>query len=86
MIRFLTTCVLLLGVFIAPWWSVFCGLMLCVVVYRRYVEALIPALAIDMLYGAQTPFFFDGFVTIVVLILLGLSLSSERYLRNYVRL
>lgn len=86
MIRFVTTLVLVLGVFIAPWWSVGIGLVLCIVVYRHYAEALIPGVMLDILYGAQTPFFFEGFITVILLILLIISISSERYFRNHVRL
>lgn len=82
-IRILTALVLVIGAFIAPWWAVALGMLLCIVAYRAFLEALAPAVVIDVLYGAHS---IAGFVTIVTICGIIISIIAERYFRNHVRL
>lgn len=84
-IRGITTVILFLGIFIAPWWIVLVGVTLCMIAYRRYIEGLVVALGIDTLYGASMPLS-EGFVTVVVVGMLMTSVLLERYIRSNVRL
>ncbi len=85
-IRFLTLLVLIIGAFIAPWWSVVAGIVLCGVAYRNFLEALVPALIIDVLYGAQPILGIPGFITFSTAVLLVLSLLAESSIRGHVRI
>ena len=85
-IRLLTLCALIIGAFIAPWWSVAIGIVLCAIAYRTFLEALIPALILDVLYGAQPIFGIPGFITLATAVLLVLSLLAESSIRGHVRI
>lgn len=85
-IRLITLIVLIIGSFIAPWWSVMAGLVICVLVYRRFIEGLIPAVIIDVLYGAEPIFGINGFLTCITAVLIVLVIISEHYFRSHVRL
>lgn len=85
-IRCITTLILVLGAFIASWWAVALATLVCVFAYRKYVEALIPAAIIDILYGAQPILGIPGFITVATIIVVSAVSLSERYLRGHVRL
>lgn len=85
-IRIITLFVLIVGAFIAPWWSVALGLAICAIAYRNFLEGLIPALILDVLYGAQPLFGIPGFLTVMIAVLILLSLCSEGYIRGHVRI
>ncbi len=85
-IRIITLIVLTIGAFIAPWWSVALGLAICAIAYRNFLEGLIPALILDVLYGAQPLFGIPGFLTVMIAVLILLSLCSEGYIRGHVRI
>ena len=85
-IRLLTLLALILGAFIAPWWAVAIGIALCALAYRTFIEALIPALILDVLYGAHPLFGIPGFITLTTAVLLILSLLAESSIRGHVRI
>lgn len=85
-IRLLTLLALILGAFIAPWWAVAIGIALCALAYRTFIEALIPALILDVLYGAHPLFGIPGFITLATAVLLILSLLAESSIRGHVRI
>lgn len=97
-IRIITLLVLIIGAFIAPWWSVALGLAICAVAYRNFLEGLVPALILDVLYGAQPLFTafsgtppeavvgIPGFLTAATAVLIVISLFSEGYIRGHVRI
>ncbi len=86
LIRCITTCVIVLGVFIAPWWSVVLCLLICVLFYRSYVEGLLPAVIIDLMYGAVSILGVPASITAITVLFICLSLIAETYLREHVRL
>lgn len=85
-IRILTLVALIIGAFIAPWWTVAIGIAICAVAYRTFLEALIPALILDVLYGAHPIFGIPGFITVATAVLLILSLLAESSIRGHVRI
>jgi hypothetical protein len=85
-IRILTVISLTIGAFIAPWWSVALGLAICAVVYRNFLEGLIPAIIIDVLYGAHPILGIPGLFTAATALLIVISLFSEGYIRGHVRI
>ncbi len=85
-IRLLTGVVLIIGAFIAPWWSVAIGIVVCGVAYRNFLEALLPAIIIDVLYGAHPIFGITGFITLATAVLLVVSLLLESSIRGHVRI
>lgn len=85
-IRLITTLVLIIGAFIAPWWSVALGIVICAIAYRTFLEGLLPAIIIDVLYGAQPVLGIPGFLTAATALLIVLSLFSEGYMRGHVRI
>ncbi|MDQ5927810.1 MAG: hypothetical protein QG633_248 [Patescibacteria group bacterium] len=85
-IRLLTLFTLIIGAFIAPWWAVAIGIAICALAYRNFLEALIPALILDVLYGAHPIFGIPGFITLSTAALLVLSLLAESSIRGHVRI
>lgn len=85
-IRIITLCALIIGAFVAPWWSVALGIAICAVAYRVFLDGLIPAIIIDVLYGAHPILGIPGFLTVITGLLILFSVFSEGYLRGHVRI
>lgn len=49
--RLVVAIVLVLGVFIAPWWLELSALLLSAMLYRRFYAALVPAVLMDVMHG-----------------------------------
>lgn len=85
MIRMCTWGVLVCGAFIAPWWVVLIGCILCIFVYDLFLEALIPALIIDVIYGAGSFMGLPAIATFTIVFFLFVSFGITRYIRGHVR-
>ncbi|MBP9771617.1 MAG: hypothetical protein KBD16_01700 [Candidatus Pacebacteria bacterium] len=85
--RALITVILIIGVFIAPWWVMIFALLASVVLYRRFFLALIPAIVMDLMHGGAhliaEPF---SSATLIIGIVIILLIWIENYLRDNVRI
>jgi len=76
LLRFLIDLLLLLSIFIIPWWAcVFLSIFL-IYFFKNYYEAIAIAFLIDFLHSAQTEAFF-GFQFVVSLLVLILFIAMQ---------
>jgi hypothetical protein len=87
MMRLVLLLICIIGIFLVPWWVMLVVLLIAVFFYRRYFQALIPAVLIDVMHGGaslvQAPF---ASVTVWISIALILLMYVELYLRDNVRI
>ncbi len=79
--------ILIIGVFLVPWWFMTSVLLLCVLLRRQFFSALIPAVLLDVVHGGAH--FIDApFSSATLLVSLALLIFSflEVYLRDNVRI
>jgi hypothetical protein len=85
MLRFIVNSILILSVFIFPWWV--SGLLgLCALFYfHTFYEIVVLGLIIDSLYNAKVPHFleFQFVVTIASILVLCISLYIKERIRFY---
>lgn len=84
MMRFAVFIICLVGSFFLPWWLALGMLLVPVVLYRRFFEALVPAFFIDVIHGGMLA---DPLVSSTLWIALALLalLFAESYLRDHIR-
>ena len=84
--RFAMLIILILGIFLVPWWFMTGILVLTVMFRRRFFLALIPAVLLDIIHGGahlfDAPF---SSATLMVSVALLVSSFLESYLRDDVR-
>jgi len=76
---------LLVSVYLFPWWLTLFLLLSGIVIFRLYFEAVVAALLIDLLYAPMTSLSYVAYrftLVSIVLILLA-NLVVRRYMRAY---
>jgi hypothetical protein len=58
--RIITTLVLLLSIYLLPWWFTFLGAIIAIFFFNIFVEGVIVALILDWLYAPDF-FYFAGY-------------------------
>ena len=67
-LRFFCTILLLVLIFLSPWWLTFAVALALIFYFRRYYEAFFAAFLFDLLYNTSRThlFFFAGLATVAV--------------------
>lgn len=86
-IRFLVSLLVVASVIFMPWWFTISALIIAILYYNHYYEALIISLMYDALYGAELNRFNDIplMVTLGTVVFIAITLFIKRRLSIYVR-
>ncbi len=83
-VRFLTLVGLCFAVLVLPWWATVFLLLISLVYFSWFYEAILPAVLFDLLYSLPQTAFFGFYLISVIIVLLTIFLVEEIRKRLFV--